>query len=553
MISANIGMLVGLVFPCLHQKCGTLSLRELVDMDFNTLLDTLARSSAEAVSTLSKSSDEIEELRSYLYVETEIERRFLAALKEANSSRDIIFLCGSSGDGKSEILRRHHSVYEHDFLYHLDATHSFKPDQNAVEALNELFDRHQISDKPLIVGINIGMLFNFQNTGDERHAGIKQAIARFIHGERSFDNYQFLSFEDYPKFSLEEGKVGSDFVSELLAKVTAAEDKNPLHRAYIKDADKHHQLIYQNYRILQEAEVQAVIVQTLLHARLKYDQFLAARALLDFIYNLIAGDSVLFDNLFLSPGDGLSNSLGSLDPCLLRSQRIDEFVVQRSLNVSDSEFDDFKNAYIAKYGDFEMQPSSCVRAFYVMKGVDIGNNYHKAFSDDFRRKLFEDYIHVWQLHQTLDDKKQLREFYDKTLIASLIKFANRLLTGLGNDALYLAERNGVTITTKVRVAMDTKALESPASSQIHSFNAAIKVGDQAIKPFPVTISFLELAERIMSGYRPNRHDKNTIVILEEVIDEVARVASKNGSLTFIKDEREWSLLLEDDEFIVEAC
>ncbi|MEC7546427.1 MAG: DNA phosphorothioation-dependent restriction protein DptF [Pseudomonadota bacterium] len=522
-------------------------------MDFKTLLDTLARSSAEAVSTLSKSSDEVEELRSYLYVETEIEHRFVEALKTTNSAQSIIFLCGSSGDGKSEILRRHHDLYKDDFLFHLDATHSFKPDQNAVEALNELFDQHQVSDKPLIVGINIGMLFNFQNTGDERHAGIKQAIARFIHGERSFDSYQFLSFEDYPKFSLEEGKVGSDFVSELLAKVTATEDRNPLYRAYIKDADKHHQLVYQNYRILQEAEVQAVIVQTLLHARLKYDQFLSARALLDFIYNLIAGDSVLFDNLFLSPGDGLSNSLGSLDPCLLRSQRIDEFVVQRSLNVSDSEFDEFKNAYVAKYGDFDMPPSSWIRAFYLMKGVDIGNNYHKAFSDDFRRTLFEDYIHVWQLHQTLDDKKQLREFYDKTLIASLIKFANRLLTGLGNDALYLAERNGVTITTKVRIAMDTKALDRPASSEIHSFNAAIKVGDQAIKPFPVTISFLELAERIMSGYRPNRHDKNTIVILEEVIDEVARVASQNGSLTFIKDEREWSLLLEDDEFIVEAC
>ncbi|UTW49820.1 DNA phosphorothioation-dependent restriction protein DptF [Bacterioplanoides sp. SCSIO 12839] len=522
-------------------------------MNFLQLLETLARSSAEAVSTLSKSSDEVEDLRSYLYVETEIESRFLDALKATGTAQSIIFICGSSGDGKSEILRRHHSVYKDDFLYHLDATHSFKPDQSAVEALNELFDRHQSSDKPLIVGINIGMLFNFQNSGDERHEEIKQAIGRFISGERSFDNYQFLSFEDYPKFSLDEGKVGSDFVSELLAKVTAADEKNPLYRAYLKDADKYHQLVYQNYRILQEPEVQALIVQTLLHARLKYDQFLSARALLDFIYNLIAGDSVLFDNLFLSPGDGLSNSLRSLDPCLLRSQRIDEFVVQRSLSVLDSEFDEFKSAFMEKYGNHEMPPNSWVRAFYVLIGVDVGNNYHKAFSGDFRCKLFEDYIHVWQLHQTLNDKKQLREFYDKTLIASLIKFANRLLTGLGNDGIYLAERNGVTITTKLRIAMDTKALESPVSSQIHSFNAAIKVGDESIKTFPVTISFLELAERIMSGYRPNRHDKNTIVILEEVIDEVAQVASRNGSLTFIKDTYEWSLLLEDDEFIVEAC
>ena len=473
--------------------------------------------------------------------------------RHADSAQCIIFLCGSSGDGKSEILRRHHHAYKDDFHFHLDATHSFKPDQNAVEALNELFDRHKISAKPLIVGINIGMLFNFQNSGDERHAGVKQAISRFINGERSFDQYQFLNFEDYPKFSSEKGSVGSDFISKLLRKVTAADDKNPLYRAYLKDEVRHQQLLYENYRILQDPEVQALIVQTLLHARLKYDQFLSARALLDFIYNLIAGDSILFDNLFLAPGDGLASSMASLDPCLLRSQRIDEFVVQRSLGVQDSEFDEFKAVFMAKYGYFNMEPTTWIRAFYVMKGVDIDNNYHKKFSDDFRRKLFEDYINAWQLHEALDDKKQLREFYDKTLIASLIKFANRLLTGLGNDAIYLAERNGVTITTKVRIAMDTKGLTSPISSQIHSFNAAIKVGEEAIKPFPVTISFLELAERIMSGYRPNRHDKNTIVILEEVIDEVTRVASKNGALNFIRDKSAWSLLMEDDEFVVEAC
>lgn len=522
-------------------------------MNFRDLLDTLARSSAEAVSTLSKSSDEIEELRSYLYVETEIERRFVDALKTANSPQSIIFLCGSSGDGKSEILRRHHTSYKDDFLFHLDATHSFKPDQNAVEALNELFDRHSESNKPLIVGINIGMLFNFQNTGDERHEEVKAAIGRFINGERVFDQYRFLSFEDYPKFSLEKGTVGSEFISELLKKVAAADDRNPLYRAYSEDEAHHQHLIYENYRILQEPTVQALIVQTLLHARLKYDQFLSARAMLDFIYNLVAGDSILFDNLFLAPGDGLLDSMGNFDPCLLRSKRIDEFIVQRSLDVRDCEFDEFKVAFMAKYGYFNMHPATWIRAFYVMKDVDVGNNYHRKFNGDFRRKLFEDYIHVWQLHQTLDDKKQLREFYDKTLIASLIKFANRLLTGLGMDAIYLAERNGVTVTTKVRIAMDTKGLTSPVSSQIHSFHAAIKVGEEAIKPFPVTISFLELAERIMSGYRPNRHDKNTIVILEEVIDEVTKVASKNGALNFIRDKSEWSLLLEDDEFVVEAC
>src|SRR5690606_53681 len=160
---------------------------------------------------------------------------------------------------------------------------------------NELFDRHKASDRPLIVGINIGMMFNFQNTGDERHADIKDAISKFIDGERTIGPYRFLSFEDYPKFSLKEDAVGSECISALLSKVTASDDKNPLYVAYEADSANHSQHIHENFRILQEPEVRTLIVRTLLHARLKYDQFLSARALLDFIYNLIAGDSILFD------------------------------------------------------------------------------------------------------------------------------------------------------------------------------------------------------------------------------------------------------------------
>lgn len=93
-------MLVGLVLPYFQHKCGTLGLRESVDMDFKTLLDTLARSSAEAVSTLSKSSDEVEELRSYLYVETEIEHRFVEALKTTNFEQSLILLLNTLDSGE---------------------------------------------------------------------------------------------------------------------------------------------------------------------------------------------------------------------------------------------------------------------------------------------------------------------------------------------------------------------------------------------------------------------------------------------------------------------
>lgn len=319
-------------------------------MNFQELLGTLARSSAQAVSTLKKSSDEVERLRSYLYVETDIEKRFVELLQSSPPANSIIFLCGSSGDGKSEILRRHHETYSPTYRFHLDATHSFRPDQSAVEALNQLFDEHGESDRPLIVGINIGMMFNFQNTGAERHSSIRHAIGRFIEGEREVDNCYFISFEDYPKFSLEEGNVGSPFIFELVSRVTASKPENPLYAAYQDDASNHHLLEYQNYRILQEEPVQRYIVRLLLYVRLKYDLFFSARAILDFIYNLIAGGSTLFDNLFCSKYGGISDSLAGFDPCLIRTQKIDEFVVNRSLDIGDELFEDFKSECQQRYG-----------------------------------------------------------------------------------------------------------------------------------------------------------------------------------------------------------
>ncbi|WP_041599067.1 DNA phosphorothioation-dependent restriction protein DptF [Hahella chejuensis] len=521
-------------------------------MNFHALLGTLAKSSAQAVSTLKKHSPDIEALRSYLYVKTEIETRFVDALNQRLPIGTILFLCGSSGDGKSEILRRHYDKFSVDNRFYLDATHSFKPDQNAVEALDQLFDEHNASNKPLIVGINIGMMFNFQNTGADRHAAIKEAIGRFIKGDRDVGRYRFLSFEDYPKFSLEEGKVGSDFISKLLAKVTASSSENPLYAAYLCDEKNHHKLEYQNYRILQEESVQKLIVKTLLYVRLKYDQFFSARAIMDFIHNLIAGDSILFDNLFSSSSGELSESLSHLDPCLRRTQKIDEFVVQRSLNISDREFEYFKIEYQARYGAVEMSPRSWIRAFYLLRYIDLGNNYHQKFSLDFENIIFEDYINIWQLHHSLSDKKKLRGFYNKTLIASLTKFANRLVPKLVGDGLYLAERNGVTISATVSIGMDSKALEESNSGQIHCFKAALKVEDKSIEPFPITVSFLELTERILAGYRPNRHDKNTVVILEEVVEKITKIASKSKALYFHKDGGDWSLQFEDDEFVAET-
>lgn len=63
--------------------------------------------------------DTFDDLKEYLYVEQDIELDF----KRLTSLRpgEIIFLCGSSGDGKSEILTRSYASFRSKFKFHLDA------------------------------------------------------------------------------------------------------------------------------------------------------------------------------------------------------------------------------------------------------------------------------------------------------------------------------------------------------------------------------------------------------------------------------------------------
>ncbi len=106
-------------------------------MGLRDALSVLDKSSPHSVSTDFESNDlELNEIKSHLYIETEIERAFGSKLSQLRKN-DFLFLCGSSGDGKSEILTRYKSKYNEAIDFHLDATHSFEPQSTAIETLDK--------------------------------------------------------------------------------------------------------------------------------------------------------------------------------------------------------------------------------------------------------------------------------------------------------------------------------------------------------------------------------------------------------------------------------
>lgn len=94
-------------------------------MDLRQALSVLSKSSPYAVSTERSEliSSELENIKNYLYIKTDIETDFkthLTSLSPTDSK--IIFFCGSGGDDKSEISTTYSPDFSKRTRFHLDAT-----------------------------------------------------------------------------------------------------------------------------------------------------------------------------------------------------------------------------------------------------------------------------------------------------------------------------------------------------------------------------------------------------------------------------------------------
>lgn len=521
------------------------------------VLSVLSKSSPYAVSTdraetLSLGLDAVKE---YLYIKTDIEQDFLKELTALSShEKKIIFLCGSSGDGKSEILTKYCHKFSNRAKFHLDATHSFKPNESAIETLDKVFQEFIAGSKPLVVGINTGMLGNYAEEGAVLE--IKESIKAFLDKKPTPNNHTYLDFEDYPKFTLEIDGHTSKFAKDFLQKITAkiSGNENNLIRQYF-DIEMQKQspekMLCANYQLLAREEVQDVIIELLFKARLMKDQFLTARALLDFIFHLLAGPGYLFDNLFKKGDNELTNIISDFDPSIKRTKKIDKFILSNSLQLPDAEFEDYKTALTDLGIRRGQNADSYLRLFYVLRNSDYGNQYHKKFINDFDEHLIDNYSEVWHLHtgfdSSIEQKEKLRQFYRHTAITAIHKYNNRNAPKLAKGEFFISEHNGFFLASSLELKADLKAVKNSDETNTSYFTAYFRVGDKTL-PLMVNINLLNLMQRIVAGYRPNKHDKNTVVLLDELVDEIADIANGENTLYIVgKGEQQYKITNVDDE------
>lgn len=512
-------------------------------MRLREVLTVLAKSSPYAVKTtrLTGLSDDLDPVKDYLYIETDIELDFQKYLNlAAEGEKKIIFLCGSSGDGKSEILTRYSEKFKEKIHFHLDATHSFNPKETAIERLNKVFFDYENNNLSLVIGINTGMLGNYAEEG--ACSLVQAAIKDYLIFRKQNDEMIFLDFEYYPKFKLGSQNCSSDFTEKLLERITKKEN-NIIRSYYDKellevDSDT---TLCTNFELLSLPSVQKIVVELLFKARLIKDQFLTTRALLDFIYYLFSGPSCLSENIFTCTDSDIVAKIADFDPVLLRTKFIDQYILRQKLELDLPTLTEFKKQIVMEYpGTIKLtSPEGFIRLFYVLQYEDIGNNFHKILKDSFSDTLLDKYASIWRLHRfpdSVEAKLELKKFYRDILQVAISKYNNKNAPQLTKDEFLITSRSGKHLAVKLDIKQDNNLIKQSAiegNENVGYFLAHLKIDEIPLKSIKISINLLGLLIRIVEGYQPNKHDKNAVVLLDELLQALHEIAVKSKTLFIV--------------------
>ena len=351
-------------------------------MRLEEALGVLSKASPYAVSTLRKESsvDEYQKLKDYLYVPSDIQQDFAQALENALPN-SILCLCGSSGDGKSEVLTKLYKKYKHRVDFHLDATHSNNQHKSAIDCLNEEFDKFKASDRPLAIGINIGMLQKFIKQGSDRHNDVKESFSAYFENRHikgfAAKLVSFFDFECYPRLSFSSSKITSEFISGFLSKLTEATLNNPFYRYYQLDI-KTNSYVAKNFEVLSLPSFQNKLIELFGLARLMEEQFLIPRVFVDFIYQILTvkNPDGIIGNVFSRFDNEFSRCFAKADPTHIRSQALDNFYLEYTTQTLSTETQK-DIGILSSLINFTLSPEGIVRASYLLEEEIVDSSLAK--------------------------------------------------------------------------------------------------------------------------------------------------------------------------------
>lgn len=258
----------------------------------------LNHSSLEAV----QSGNCLSTLARYLDVDRMIEKNIREHMDAINKhGGGLVLLIGNAGDGKSHIISKlkDSGVYN-DFEFYNDATASCSPNMSSIDTLKmvlKFFNDNEIktTSKKMFLAINLGKLNDFVDDDNFSEIGnvAKNVLCEHYVKSDQKDYLRYISFSNQQNFELtQDGSdypIDSNFIREVLNKITLNDSKNPFYYAYQNAILTHGEYYPEviNYQLLSLPYVKDTIVKLIIESIIRFQLIFTPRDFFDYICSIV--------------------------------------------------------------------------------------------------------------------------------------------------------------------------------------------------------------------------------------------------------------------------
>jgi DNA phosphorothioation-dependent restriction protein DptF len=553
-------------------------------------LRKLKESSKEAVENLDSFSD----FKEYMHIKRHVQDELLDLLIKANESSkaELILVCGGVGDGKSHLIsyliEKRPDILDN-FKKHNDATESFEPQETSIDTLNKVLDDFSDeslskgSSSKLILAINLGALNNFIDSEyKDRFTKLRQyvteaGILEAAVSDNAYDsesNFQHINFSDYHMFSLTKDGAKSNYIRELINKITNNVDENPFYNSYesgcLSCGHGEKCPVKANYEFLMGDGVKEEVISLLIEAMIKEKLIISTRSLLNFMYDILVSnyiDNAVAESLQNVIGDmEFSNYIEHLTPNLLFEHRdlSNIFEVVSKLDPVNNRKEELDNLII-KFNITENLSGlfnnhiEMPETWYARGVIQDAEKLNQIIENtkNFKDKLIKFFVRMYRFSPK-DSYINLRDelyldyvmnlyYWNKGSKAELKKLYDDVKEAIykwngesESESINLFVGKNQTkyrISQKLDIASHVGELQMREEVQLDKFSPALmleykrKGGNEAYG-ISIDFSLYKLLMKVRDGYRPNKKDKNNYVNFVEFMDRILGLGGQSKELIF---------------------
>lgn len=574
-------------------------------MNNNCLIDELKKlkeSSKEAVENITNFS----EFKKYMHVKRNVQDELFNIIDKSSKSNNskLILVCGGVGDGKSHIISYFKNNYPDmmsEFEIHNDATESFEPGKTSIDTLNDVlkdFNDEKIlhSNKKFILAINLGALSNFI---DSKYKDNFKNLKQYVENKKILDvdisdnsyeeesNFQFINFSDYHIYSLTEEKAKSQYVEEIINKITKDDERNVFKNSYKSNCincDINYKCpIKINYEMLMKESVKEKLIDVLIESVVKDKLIISTRSLLNFIYDFIVNTELdnksndelkkyidkvscedfikyifvsnLFEHKELSQ---ILNSINKIDPINSTSEELDNIIIK--LNITEDiagVFNSYLNMDGNSYLDFLMSKNDVIeneinrlktkteQGYLKEKLINLFIRLHIFMPignlnlEDKTYLSYMKFLYYWNK----GERKKLASLYNDVKVA-IYNWNGEALDGKINISV---GRNQMRykISQRLNISADLSNIKVDSQEELLKFNPSLIIGykseDKGINhKIDIDFNLYELLMRVKDGYRPNKNDKYNYINFVEFVNKIQKLGSQSKEI-YIEDKQGLSI------------